>query len=422
MGPVGDFLDKQHPKKGKGNPTCGAVLEVWNDRPRIWHSLSRHLHALRVPWKYPENHCLLLANGFSPWNNLNNKKIDHNTNLPRSFFFFTRKGERMQNDLASETCELCGGFSQINSLKRKVIWSSSQTGRTKRKKNRSFALVLFPHNKLHPGKLTYPLKRDYFNRKYIFQPSIFRGHVSFQGSTAHEITHWICSCLVFRADPRPKNGGFFFGGIIGQLKEVISWDSWTVEPKKPLFSLVVRSEHQLSRFVSWRLLALQFFPRIQRCCCGPDPKFWSFDLNTPTHRFVSFDPTKHPVNVKQHQIPSIHRGLRLPGIGVLVTDDTVGSFTIGYSEEWFGRVAPAKTNMFTENQWLEMVWNMYFSFWNNRTCKFSGVYIPKFEIWLVWVPSIHGKLRCNLVWRGRQTQKDDFGLWQADLMNFRQYI
>ena len=32
---------------------------------------------------------------------------------------------------------------------------------------------------IHPGKLTCPLKRDHFNRKYIFQPSIFRGHVSF---------------------------------------------------------------------------------------------------------------------------------------------------------------------------------------------------------------------------------------------------
>ena len=28
---------------------------------------------------------------------------------------------------------------------------------------------------LHPGKLTCPLKRDYFNRKYIFQPSFFQG-------------------------------------------------------------------------------------------------------------------------------------------------------------------------------------------------------------------------------------------------------
>ena len=36
---------------------------------------------------------------------------------------------------------------------------------------------------LHPNKLTCPLKRDYFNREYIFQPLIFRGHVSFQGSS-----------------------------------------------------------------------------------------------------------------------------------------------------------------------------------------------------------------------------------------------
>ena len=36
---------------------------------------------------------------------------------------------------------------------------------------------------IHPGKLTCPLKWDDFNRKYIFQPLIFRGHVSFPGST-----------------------------------------------------------------------------------------------------------------------------------------------------------------------------------------------------------------------------------------------
>ena len=35
---------------------------------------------------------------------------------------------------------------------------------------------------LHPWKLTSPLKSDHFSREYIFQPSIFRGHVSFQGS------------------------------------------------------------------------------------------------------------------------------------------------------------------------------------------------------------------------------------------------
>ena len=35
-----------------------------------------------------------------------------------------------------------------------------------------------------------------------------------------------------------KHGGFLFGGSIGQLKGVISWDSWTVWPKKPLFHLL----------------------------------------------------------------------------------------------------------------------------------------------------------------------------------------
>ena len=32
-----------------------------------------------------------------------------------------------------------------------------------------------------PRNLTCLLKRDYFNRKYIFQPLIFMGHVSFPG-------------------------------------------------------------------------------------------------------------------------------------------------------------------------------------------------------------------------------------------------
>ena len=35
---------------------------------------------------------------------------------------------------------------------------------------------------IHPRKLTCPLKKYYFNRKYIFQPLIFRGHLSFPGS------------------------------------------------------------------------------------------------------------------------------------------------------------------------------------------------------------------------------------------------
>ena len=36
--------------------------------------------------------------------------------------------------------------------------------------------------KIHPWKLACPLKSDHFSREYIFQPSIFWGHVSFQGS------------------------------------------------------------------------------------------------------------------------------------------------------------------------------------------------------------------------------------------------
>ena len=37
---------------------------------------------------------------------------------------------------------------------------------------------------VHPWKLTCPLKRDYFSREYIFQPLIFRGHVSFRGCSS----------------------------------------------------------------------------------------------------------------------------------------------------------------------------------------------------------------------------------------------
>ena len=44
--------------------------------------------------------------------------------------------------------------------------------------------TLNQNNKIiHPWKLTCPLKRNYFSREYIFQPLIFRGHVSFQGSS-----------------------------------------------------------------------------------------------------------------------------------------------------------------------------------------------------------------------------------------------
>ena len=44
-------------------------------------------------------------------------------------------------------------------------------------------------DEVHPGKLTCHLKRDQLNRKYIFQPLIFRGHVSFRGSNGGNNEH-----------------------------------------------------------------------------------------------------------------------------------------------------------------------------------------------------------------------------------------
>ena len=50
-------------------------------------------------------------------------------------------------------------------------------------------VIIIPNcARLHPGELTCPLKMDYFNRKYIFQPSIFRGHVSFGECCVHNVT------------------------------------------------------------------------------------------------------------------------------------------------------------------------------------------------------------------------------------------
>jgi len=72
------------------------------------------------------------------------------------------------------------------------------TGRKKFEKSRPLVLHL-----IHPRKLTCPLKRDYFNRKCIFQPLILRGHVGIPGE------YWFSSSkaallIVF--------GGFWLGG------------------------------------------------------------------------------------------------------------------------------------------------------------------------------------------------------------------
>ena len=41
-----------------------------------------------------------------------------------------------------------------------------------------------------------PVKRDYFNRKYIFQPSFFRGYVSFQGCMYYYIQWFLVNAPI----------------------------------------------------------------------------------------------------------------------------------------------------------------------------------------------------------------------------------
>ena len=50
---------------------------------------------------------------------------------------------------------------------------------------------------IHPWKLTCPQKRDYFSREYIFQPLMFGGHVSFQGSKLFIQTKWVVGRVAF---------------------------------------------------------------------------------------------------------------------------------------------------------------------------------------------------------------------------------
>ena len=57
--------------------------------------------------------------------------------------------------------------------------------------------------KCPPWKLTCPLKRDYFSREYIFQPLIFRGHVSFQGSNCWKWFDHQPKDMIIWKDPQP---------------------------------------------------------------------------------------------------------------------------------------------------------------------------------------------------------------------------
>ena len=65
---------------------------------------------------------------------------------------------------------------------------------------------------IHPRKLTCPLKRDYLRREYIFQPLIFRGHVSFQGSSfIPSILYLLRATLVFCGPDFPTSSSSTFG-------------------------------------------------------------------------------------------------------------------------------------------------------------------------------------------------------------------
>ena len=154
-------------KKGKGNPTCGAVRTEDSQRS-LERSTQGYGTAYRATYTLYEclghiltNHRPLLANGFSPWNNLNNKKIDHNTNLPRSFFFFPTQRWKNAEWFSFRNMWTLWRVSQINSLKRKVIWSSSQPEEQKGKKQ-IIRACSFPSQQITPWKTNISPKKGLF--------------------------------------------------------------------------------------------------------------------------------------------------------------------------------------------------------------------------------------------------------------------
>ena len=85
-------------------------------------------------------------------------------------------------------------------------------------------------------KLTCPPKKDYFNRNYIFQPLIFRGHVNFQGSIISkrsETRTWSVqqnkSHVFFKA---PTFATTFLDGCISETPSLENIIFWGFPPKK----------------------------------------------------------------------------------------------------------------------------------------------------------------------------------------------
>ena len=96
-------------------------------------------------------------------------------------------------------------------------------------------------NHLHPWKLTCPLKSDHFSREYIFQPSIFRGHVSFQGS---KVQYDWTPTKPYQSDTKltfvtlysPKGclGSVCLKGTLPETKILAKMDGWKISRLGPV--------------------------------------------------------------------------------------------------------------------------------------------------------------------------------------------
>ena len=107
---------------------------------------------------------------------------------------------------------------------------------------------------IHPGKLTCPLKMDYFNRQYIFQPSIFRGHVSFRGS------RWLPGCHQFKAFKVPTLKPPLEGAGL-----LCVWMFRTIQPESLTWILKMMLS---KRNLLFQGLIFRFYVKLQGCMVG----------------------------------------------------------------------------------------------------------------------------------------------------------
>ena len=148
-----------------------------------------------------------------------------------------------------------------------------ELSRGPRFKSRSFfgsvPTPLFFTLDLHPRKLTCPLKRDYFNRKYIFQPLIFRRHsLGFSGVQVLKHKHFNPSLpntswegVLGMLPPHKVFGSlgqrFFFAGRNPPKKKLKGHSVGTVFPTT---AFKVDWNHPIQRW-RWFLLFFCWHPR-----------------------------------------------------------------------------------------------------------------------------------------------------------------